>query len=209
MYLDVFDRNPYGTNCWLLAAEASEEAVVVDPGFEPDAVRALLAAAGRSPAAVVLTHAHVDHAGSAGVFAGDDVPVYCHPADALAFSDPVAWRRDGSPNPLAAVKDLRTVEDGDVLRFAGLRLEVWHTPGHTPGHCVFRVDDAALVLSGDLVFAGTIGRSDFANSDTEAMTRSLRRFLTLPDATPVAPGHGPRTDVGTERVSNPHLQGLG
>jgi hydroxyacylglutathione hydrolase len=209
MYLDVFNRNPYGTNCWLLASERSEEAVVVDPGFEPDAVHALLDATGRSPAAVVLTHAHVDHAGSAGVFAGDDLPVYCHPADALAFTDPVAWRRDDFPNPLASVKDLRTIDDGDVLRLGGLALRIWHTPGHTPGHCVVRVDDDALVLSGDLVFAGTIGRSDFANSDPEAMTRSLRRFLTLPDETRVLTGHGPRTDVGTERRSNPHLRELG
>jgi glyoxylase-like metal-dependent hydrolase (beta-lactamase superfamily II) len=209
MYLDVFDRNPYGTNCWLLAAESSAEAVVVDPGFEPDTVRALLDAAGKSPAAVLLTHAHVDHAGSAGAFAGDDVPVFCHPADALAFTDTASWRRDDFPNPLAEAKDLRTIEDGDVVRFAGVTLEVWHTPGHTPGHCIFRVDEDALVFSGDLVFAGTIGRSDFANSDPEAMERSLRRFLTLPDGLAVLPGHGPRTELATERATNPHLRGLG
>jgi glyoxylase-like metal-dependent hydrolase (beta-lactamase superfamily II) len=209
MYLDVFDRNPYGTNCWLLAAESSDEAVVVDPGFEPDTVRALLDAAGKSPAAVLLTHAHVDHAGSAGAFAGDDVPVFCHPADALAFTDTASWRRDDFPNPLAEAKDLRTIEDGDVVRFAGVTLEVWHTPGHTPGHCIFRVDEDALVFSGDLVFAGTIGRSDFANSDPEAMERSLRRFLTLPDGLAVLPGHGPRTELATERATNPHLRGLG
>jgi hydroxyacylglutathione hydrolase len=209
MYLDVFDRNPYGTNCWLLAAESSDEALVVDPGFEPDVVRALLDVAGRSPAAVLLTHAHLDHAGMAGAFAGDDVPVFCHAADALAFTDPVAWRRDEFPNPLAEAKDLRTIEDGDVLRFAGVAVEVWHTPGHTPGHCIFRVDDDTLVCSGDLVFAGTIGRSDFANSDPDAMERSLRRFLTLPDGLAVLPGHGPRTGVATERATNPHLQGLG
>src|SRR5262245_20225482 len=209
MYVDVFDRNPYGTNCWLVGAESSDEAVVVDPGFEPAAVRSLLEAAGRSAAAVVLTHAHLDHAGSAGAFAGDDIPVFCHPADALAFTDVAAWRRDDSPNPLDEAKDLRTVEDGDVLRFAGVSLEVWHTPGHTPGHCVFPAGDEAVVFSGDLVFAGTIGRSDFANSDPEAMGASLRRFLTLPDGLLVLPGHGPRTDVATERATNPHLRGLG
>ena len=209
MYLDVFDRNPYGTNCWLVGAESSDEAVVVDPGFEPAAVRALLEAAGRSPVAVVLTHAHLDHAGTAGAFAGDDVPVFCHPADALAFTDVAAWRRDDSPNPLAEAKDLRTFEDGDVLRFAGVSLEVWHAPGHTPGHCVFPAADEDVVFSGDLVFAGTIGRSDFANSDPEAMEASLRRFLTLPDGLVVLPGHGPRTDVATERAANPHLRGLG
>jgi hydroxyacylglutathione hydrolase len=208
MYLDVFDRNPWGTNCWLLGAEGGDDAVVVDPGFEPEEVRALLDAAGRSPAAVLLTHAHADHAGTAGSFAGDDVPVFCHPADVLAFTDPVAWRRDASPNPLAEVKDLRSIEDGDVLAFAGFELTVWHTPGHTPGHCVFRVDGDVLVFSGDLVFAGTIGRSDFANSDPDAMVTSLRRFLTLSDAMPILPGHGRRTDVGTERATNPFLRGI-
>ena len=83
MYLDVFDRNPFGTNCWLLAADGSEDAVVVDPGFEPLEVRSLLERAGKRPAAVLLTHAHIDHAYAAGDFAGDDVPVFIHQDDAV------------------------------------------------------------------------------------------------------------------------------
>jgi glyoxylase-like metal-dependent hydrolase (beta-lactamase superfamily II) len=209
MWRDVFDRNAYGTNCWLLAADASDEAVVVDPGFEPDAVHALLEAAGRRPAAVLLTHAHIDHAMAAGDFSGDEIPVFVHPADALAFHDPVAWGA-GFENPLHPVKDLRTITDGETLRLAGLAIEVMHTPGHTPGHCIFRTDaDAALVLSGDLVFAGAIGRSDFPNSSSIDMAASLRRFLTLPDGLPVLPGHGPTTDVSHERASNPFLRDLG
>ena len=90
MYLDVFDRNPYGTNCWLLAAEGSDEVVVIDPGFEPEAVHAMLTAAGKRPAAVLLTHAHLDHAAAAGSFA-QTLPVYIHPDDVPAFSDSVAW----------------------------------------------------------------------------------------------------------------------
>jgi glyoxylase-like metal-dependent hydrolase (beta-lactamase superfamily II) len=106
------------------------------------------------------------------------------------------------------VKDLRSVEDGDVLRLAGVDVEVWHTPGHTPGHCIFRVDGDALVFSGDLVFAGSVGRSDFANSDPAQMRRSLERFLTLPDELRVLPGHGPDTTVGHERATNPYLREL-
>jgi glyoxylase-like metal-dependent hydrolase (beta-lactamase superfamily II) len=207
MYLDVFDRNPYGTNCWLLAAEGSDEVVVVDPGFEPAAVHAVLEAAGKRPAAVLLTHAHLDHAGSAGSFAAD-VPVYVHPDDVPAFTDYTAWG-GMSPAVLDSVRDLRTFVDGDVLRFAGLALEVLHTPGHTPGSSCFRIDDEVVVLSGDLVFAGTIGRSDFANSDPAAMRRSLIRFLTLSDAMRVLPGHGAETTVGTERASNPFLREAG
>jgi len=208
MYMDVFDRNPFGTNCWLLAADGSDDAVVVDPGFEAPAVRAMLAAAGKTPAAVLLTHAHLDHAQEAGAFAGDDTPVYIHPEDAPAFEDYVAWG-GLSPIVLEPVKDLRTMNDGETLSFAGFQIEVLHTPGHTPGHCVFRVDGEVLALSGDLVFAGAIGRSDFPNSSPADMEASLRRFLMLPDELPVLPGHGPRTTVGRERAGNPFLQGLG
>jgi glyoxylase-like metal-dependent hydrolase (beta-lactamase superfamily II) len=207
MYLDVFDRNPYGTNCWLLAAEGSDEVIVVDPGFEPSAVRSLLDAAGKQPAAILLTHAHLDHAQTAGTFAGD-LPVYVHPEDAPAFTDYTAWG-GMSPVELDPVADLRMFVDGDVLKLAGLAIEVVHTPGHTPGSSCFRVDDETLVLSGDLVFAGTIGRSDFQNSDPAAMRESLIRFLTLPDDRRVLPGHGPETTVARERATNPYLREVG
>ncbi|HEY6565995.1 MAG TPA: MBL fold metallo-hydrolase, partial [Actinomycetota bacterium] len=114
----------------------------------------------------------------------------------------------GFENPLVPVEDLRTIADGDVLTFAGFSIEVLHTPGHTPGHCCFRLDGDAVLLSGDLVFAGSIGRSDFANGDPTAMQTSLQRFLTLPDEMPVLPGHGPDTTVGRERESNPFLREL-
>ena len=205
MWRDSFDDNPFGTNCWLLSAEGSRDAVVVDPGFAPERVRELLDRAGRRATAVLLTHAHADHAASAGAFAGDDVPVFIHEADAVAFWDPPAWS-PGFENPLAEVKDLRTITDGAVLEFAGFRLEVQHTPGHTPGHCCFLTD--GLVLSGDLVFAGSIGRSDFANSSPPDMAASLRRFLELADELQVWPGHGPETTVGRERASNPFLAEL-
>jgi hydroxyacylglutathione hydrolase len=207
MYLDVFDRNPYGTNCWLLGAEGSDEVVVVDPGFEPAAVRGQVEAAGKRPAAVLLTHAHLDHAQAAGTFAGD-LPVFVHPEDAPAFADYAAWG-GMSPTELDPVSDLRTFVDGDVLKLAGLAIEVLHTPGHTPGSSCFRIDEETIVGSGDLVFAGTIGRSDFRNSDPAAMRASLIRFLTLPDDRRVLPGHGPDTTVAQERATNPYLREVG
>ena len=202
MYHDVFDRNPFGTNCWLLGADGGEDAVLVDPGFEPDELRAVLERAGRRPTAILLTHAHLDHASVAGVLAGDDLPVFVHEADAVAFEDIDAWN-PGFDNPLEPVKDLRRVVHGDELSFAGISIGVRHTPGHTPGHCCFVTD--ATVISGDLVFAGSIGRSDFPNSSPEAMQASLRWFLSRDDADVVLPGHGPRTTVGRERSSNPFL----
>jgi hydroxyacylglutathione hydrolase len=177
---------------------------VVDPGFSPDRVHGLLDAAGRSAAAVLLTHAHVDHAEAAGLFAGDDVPVFVHEADAVAFEDPLGWGA-GFANPLAPVKDLRVLHGGERLALAGLTLEVRHTPGHTPGHCCFLTD--AELLSGDLVFAGSIGRSDFPNSSAADMASSLDWFLRLDDGRRVLPGHGPRTSVGRERATNPFLTG--
>ncbi|CAN5800466.1 MBL fold metallo-hydrolase [soil metagenome] len=206
MWLDVFNANPYGTNCWMLSSDESDEAVVVDPGFLPETVREMLEASGKTPVAVLATHAHVDHVGEAGTFAGE-VPVYVHEADAVAFSDEKAWRA-GFENPLAPVKDLRTIGDGDLMRLAGLEITVVHTPGHTPGHCCFRLDAEVTSCSGDLVFAGSVGRSDFANSDPAAMHSSLRRFLELPDPVRVLPGHGPEKTVGRERATNPFLRAL-
>jgi hydroxyacylglutathione hydrolase len=205
MYIDVFDRNPFGTNCWLLSADESGDAVVVDPGFEPDDVRLLLERAGKRPAAVLLTHAHVDHAYAAGDFASDDVPLFIHQDDAVAFEDIDEWN-PGFDNPLTPVKDLRRLIGGEELAFAGFRIGVRHTPGHTPGHCSFVTD--ATLIAGDLVFAGSIGRSDFPNSSPGAMRESLEWFLTLDDAIDVLPGHGPRTSVERERASNPFLVDL-
>jgi len=206
MWLDVFNANPYGTNCWMLSSDESDEAVVIDPGFSPEAVREMLTNAGKRPVAVFATHAHLDHVGEAGTFAGA-IPIYVHADDAVAFTDEPAWGA-GFPNPLAPARDLRPLADGDLLQIAGLAIEVLHTPGHTPGHCVFRIGADVALCSGDLVFAGSIGRSDFRNSDPAAMQASLARFLTLPDEVPVLPGHGPQTTVGRERASNPFLREL-
>jgi hydroxyacylglutathione hydrolase len=205
MYVDVFDRNPFGTNCWLFGADDTIDAVIVDPGFEPDALRLLLERAGRRPVAILLTHAHIDHAYAAGDLAGDDVPVFIHQEDAVAYEDIERWN-PGFDNPLTPVKDLRPLVGGETLTFAGSSIGVRHTPGHTPGHCCFVTD--ATVMAGDLVFAGSIGRSDFPNSSPAAMRTSLEWFLTSDDAEEVLPGHGPRTTVGRERASNPFLVGF-
>jgi len=202
MYLDVFSDNAFESNCWLIGADGTDDAVVVDPGFAPGVVHRMLETEGRRPVAVLATHGHYDHVGSAAEFCGDELPFYIHEADAPALIDAEAWG-GGFASPPVPVKDVRTLVDGDRLTFAGFRIEVLHTPGHTPGSVCFRTD--GWVLSGDLVFAGTIGRSDFPNSSEADMDRSLRRFLELPDPTDVYPGHGPRTSVGRERERNPFL----
>ena len=108
MELDLFDRNPFGTNCWLLSREDGDEAVVVDPGFDAAGIRETLTRGGKRPVAILLTHAHVDHASEAGDLAGDDVPVFVHGDDAVAFEDLDRWN-PGFENPLAPVTDLRTI----------------------------------------------------------------------------------------------------
>jgi hydroxyacylglutathione hydrolase len=205
MYLEAFADNPFATNCWLLAAEGREEAVIIDPGFSPDRVRALLDTAGKRPVAVLATHGHYDHVGAADELCATDLPFYIHKGDEQALIDPQAWGA-GMPVPVETPKDMRTFSDGDVLELAGIPLEVLHTPGHTPGSSCFRTE--GLLFSGDLVFRGAIGRYDFPNSSAEDMWASLGRFRALPDDVDVYPGHGDTTTVELERRTNPFLVNL-
>jgi hydroxyacylglutathione hydrolase len=202
MYVEVFADNPWDTNCWLLSADSTDEAVVVDPGFSPERIHDLLRAAGKRPVAAIATHGHWDHVGEAGAFCGEDLPLYIHEADALALSDPEAWGA-AAPRPVEPARNVRNLVDGDTLMLGGYRLEVVHTPGHTPGSVCFVTE--GFLFSGDLVFRGAIGRSDFPNSSPEDMRKSLQRFLGFPDALDVHCGHGPDTTVAQERRTNPFL----
>ena len=206
MFLDVFADNPFQTNCWAVSSDDSDEAVLVDPGFEPFALRRMVERAGKRLVAVLATHGHGDHIGSVPAVCGDDIPVVIHEDDELALTDQRAWGAGYAIDADFRPKEVRTVRDGEILEYAGFRIEVMHTPGHTPGHVCFRTDGS--LFSGDLVFRGSIGRSDFPNSDPAAMDQSLRRFLELPDELPVYPGHGPETSVGLERRTNEWLIAL-
>ncbi|MDQ3991755.1 MAG: MBL fold metallo-hydrolase [Actinomycetota bacterium] len=203
MFLDVFNDNPFASNCWAVSADGSGDAVVVDPGFSPERVSAMVSGAGRRLAAVLATHGHADHIASVPAVCGDGVPLYIHEADEAALTDQAGW---GAGYPVQAdyrPEEVRTVRHGDILEFAGFRIRVLHTPGHTPGSVCFVTD--GFLFSGDLVFRGAIGRSDFPNSSDADMRASLRRFLELPDELSVYPGHGPQTTVGYERSANEWL----
>ncbi len=214
-----FPAGPLQANCYVLARAEGEECVVVDPGQEAvDALGEQLRKHRLTPAAVLLTHGHFDHVHSAGEVAREhQVPVWLHPADHHMLTDPAAGLGPqaqllGDALAFEAPEDVRPLADGDALNLAKIRFDVTHTPGHTGGSVLFGAgtdEGGRLVLSGDTLFAGAIGRTDLPGGDHQQMLRSLAtRVLPLEDETVVLPGHGPTTTIGRERASNPFLEGL-
>jgi hydroxyacylglutathione hydrolase len=214
MLIASFPAGTFQTNCYLVAASAGAEALVVDPGQDAmPGIEELCAEHRLRPVAVLLTHGHLDHIWTVAPLAGaHGIPAWIHPRDRHLLADPLAGvgpelRAMVSGLQLAEPDDVRELADGEVLDLAGVRLVVDHTPGHTPGHVTFR--DEQVLFAGDLVFAGSIGRTDLPGGSMPEMLASLaERFLPLPDELQVLPGHGPVTTVGRERASNPFLAGL-
>lgn len=218
MLVAGFPAGSFATNCYLIAPAAGEECVIVDPG--QDAVAAvddLLREHRLKPVAVVLTHGHVDHIWSvAPVCGARDVPAYIHPDDRELLSnpakglDPLVGGQLFGGLSFAEPDDVQELADGTALRLAGLEFVVDHAPGHTPGSVTFRLPASAqhadVLFSGDLLFAGSIGRTDLPGGDYPTILRSLAQVcLPLPDETTVLPGHGPQTTIGGERATNPFL----
>jgi hydroxyacylglutathione hydrolase len=214
-----FPADMTATNCYVVAPGPGEQCVVIDPGINVvERLDDLLAEHRLHPVAVLLTHGHLDHTYSVlPVCGARDVPAYIHPSDRAQLADP--WSGIGLPRgaPIFGVggltfaepADVRPLADGAVLPLAGLELTVRHAPGHTPGSVAFSLDgpDGPLFFSGDLLFAGSIGRVDLPGGSEQAMMRSLARVvLPLPDPTQVLAGHGPETTIGEERATNPYLR---
>ena len=197
----------FSQNCYLVHPAGSREAAVVDPGEESDRVLREARSRGLDIRAIWLTHAHVDHImGVAAVREATGAPVYLHPADRPLYDNLPAqalWFGLRLPAPPPPDHDLA---HGDRLRLGDVELEVRHVPGHSPGHVVLVGPGCALV--GDVVFAGSIGRTDLPGGDLDALLGGIHReVLTLPDETVLYPGHGPVTTVGQERRANPFLGG--
>ncbi|GAB2977296.1 MBL fold metallo-hydrolase [Saccharothrix stipae] len=216
-----FPSGALQANCFVLATGAGEPCVVVDPGQDAaEPIAEVLREHRLSPVAVLLTHGHFDHTFSvAPVCDGNDIPAWIHPADRELLSDPLKGISTesraffGGDLELREPREVRELADGAELDLAGLRLTVDHTPGHTGGSVMFRAgteEGGRLVLAGDTLFAGSIGRTDLPGGNHREMLTSLRtKVLTLADDTVVLPGHGPTTTIGRERVSNPFLLDLG
>ena len=194
-------------NCYLVVDERAEECAVVDPGEEAGLILHKVAATGAKPVGIWLTHAHLDHVlGVPRVAADTGAPVWLHAADRPLYDavpEQAAWF--GLAAPALPPPD-RTFAHGDSVRVGDLAFEVRHTPGHSPGSVCLA--GPGVVFGGDVLFAGSIGRTDLPGGDFDTLIASIEReLLSLPDATIVYTGHGPETTVGRERRSNPFLTG--
>jgi hydroxyacylglutathione hydrolase len=210
MILETFPVGPLRCNCTILGDEVTREAMVVDPGDNIPEILSRLQKHGLTLRQIVVTHAHIDHVGGAAQLRKlTGAPVIMNQQDLglLGMMQMQAgWL--GVPTPEVAPPDA-SAEDGLAVGLAMLPAQVLHTPGHTPGSIclLFHFNDQHLLLAGDTLFAGSIGRTDLPGGDGQQILRSLReRLLVLPDATRVLPGHGPETTIGEERQSNPFLQ---
>ncbi len=222
--LAAFPAGPWATNCYVVAAGPGAECVVVDPGKDAaTGIADIVREQNLRPAAVLLTHGHIDHMWSVAPVAGAyDATAYIHADDRHLLIDPMAGISPetasmllGGSYEFAEPDDVKELVDGSPLELAGMTFDVDHAPGHTRGSVTFRLrpgsvsDIPQVMFSGDLLFAGSIGRTDLPGGDSAAMLRSLAtKVLPLDDETAVLPGHGAQTTIGRERASNPYLTDL-
>jgi hydroxyacylglutathione hydrolase len=217
MIHEILAVGPLQCNCSILGDEASHEAIVVDPGDDIPRIMALLAKHSLTVKQILITHAHIDHiAGAARLkhLTGAPILYNQHDLPLVKMMDMQAtWL--GIPTPEVHAPD-DTLEDGRIIAIGispeqdrtGLTGNILHTPGHTQGSVCLHLPAQNLLLAGDTLFAGSVGRTDLPGGDTKTLIRSIHdKLLPLPDETVVLPGHGPKTTIGEERESNPFLQG--
>lgn len=207
-----FAAGPYKTNTFIVANDG--HAFVVDPGMHAmDRVLELVEEKQLTLDAVVLTHGHLDHTREAGDLAKrENLPVYIHKADEFMLADGAGVSEQSqilfNAKDMVPISDLRYVEDGDTLELCGLSFNVLHAPGHSPGSVLLVAEQFALV--GDVIFRGSIGRTDLQHSDDSAMQRTLAGPVwNMDDSLTLLPGHGPTTSMRAERATNPFLRGIG
>jgi glyoxylase-like metal-dependent hydrolase (beta-lactamase superfamily II) len=218
MILETLPVGPLQCNCSILGDEGSREAIVVDPGDDIPRILALLARHSLTVKQIIITHAHIDHiAGAHRLKQLTGAPILYNQNDLplVKMMDVQAgWL--GIPTPAVSKPD-DTLDDGKLISIGaspehdqrGLAGIILHTPGHTEGSVCLYLPDNSLLLAGDTLFAGSIGRTDLPGGNTSKLLHSIQeRLLTLPDEVTVIPGHGPGTSIGSERVSNPFLQNL-
>ena len=208
MILESFPTGPLQANCTLLGDEQTHEAIIVDPGDEAGRIARKLEQMGLALKQILLTHAHLDHAGAAARLKKlTGAPVWLHPADLPllnSMDQQAAWMGLETPEVLPPDGELA---DGQAVGLEHFPARVIFTPGHTQGSCCLYLEAEKLLIAGDTLFAGSIGRTDLPGGDSDLIMDSLhRRILTLPDETRVICGHGPMTTIGRERKANPFLR---
>ena len=205
LQVEVTADGRFGTNSYLVEDDATHDAVVIDANLEPDLMVELVRRRHANVKAILLTHTDLDHI--AGLHelreAFGPVPVAVHDAERAVLAEGKPLRREFGPIA-TKVENVVSLVDGETFRAGSLAFEVLHTPGHSPGGVTLKIGDC--LFTGDALFAGSVGRSDFANSDGAALLEGIRtRLLSLPDDLLVYSGHGPATTIGRERRTNPFL----
>lgn len=199
---------PFEENCYIVHREGDRRCVVIDPGLEPEKIAATIRSKGLLPEAILNTHGHSDHIGGNAELKRQwpDCPIVIGAGDADKLGDPTRNLSAMFGGVVRSPKADILVGEGDVHGAADLRFEVLAIPGHTTGHVVYLCRDfrPMAVFVGDVIFAGSVGRTDFPGGDFDLLITGIRRKLfTLPDDTMLLPGHGPATRVGDEKLDNP------
>jgi hydroxyacylglutathione hydrolase len=197
-------------NTWIARRDGGDRALLIDPGDEPDRLQAAIADLGVTVEAILITHCHFDHVGAVAPMArATGAPVYCPKLEVPVLADIMAWVPWPGIGPFESYDADETVGGGEKLDLAGLEIDVLFTPGHSPGHVSYSIPAEQALFSGDVLFQGSIGRTDLPGGDTQTLLSSIAHLIeTLPEETRVLPGHMAATTLGAERRTNPFLHQL-
>jgi hydroxyacylglutathione hydrolase len=201
---------PVQENTWIARRDGASEALLIDPGDEPDTLKNALRELDATVAAILITHCHFDHVGAVAEMArSTGAEVYCPAGEVFILENINDFVRMPGFGPFESYSPERTVSDGDRLQLAGFEIDVIGTPGHSPDHVTYSIPSEKAIFSGDVLFQNSIGRTDLPGADHATLMASLAKLLeTLPEETGVLPGHMEPTTLGRERASNPFLHEL-
>ncbi len=201
---------PVQENTWIARQDGADQALLIDPGDEPERLKGALQELKTGVAAILITHCHFDHVGAVAEMArATKAPVYCPAGEVFILEDINEYVRFPGFGPFESYSPEETVKGGDTLELAGFTIDVISTPGHSPDHVTYSIAEDKAIFSGDVLFQGSIGRTDLPGADHPTLMRSIATLLdTLPDETGVLPGHMNPTTLGSERATNPFLREL-